>query len=122
MRSAPARPCRWPCHTRRIGGCDVSRRRWHVRRTTCSIEAWAAASGLSSRSLARRWQAETGTTLSQWRQRLRVLLSLPRLLAGEPVLSVALSMGYDTPSAFIAVFKREMGVTPARYAKGDGGD
>ncbi|OBU69117.1 AraC family transcriptional regulator [Stenotrophomonas maltophilia] len=87
-----------------------------------SIEAWAAASGLSSRSLARRWQAETGTTLSQWRQRLRVLLSLPRLLAGEPVLSVALSMGYDTPSAFIAVFKREMGVTPARYAKGDGGD
>jgi len=31
-------------------------------------------------------------------------------------------MGYDTPSSFIAVFKREMGVTPARYAKGDGGD
>ena len=54
--------------------------------------------------------------------RLRVLLSLPRLLAGEPVISVALSMGYDTPSAFITVFKREMGVTPARYAKGDGGN
>ncbi|KKF86048.1 AraC family transcriptional regulator [Stenotrophomonas maltophilia] len=87
-----------------------------------SVEAWAAASGLSSRSLARRWQAETGMTLSQWRQRLRVLLSLPRLLAGEPVISVALSMGYDTPSSFINVFKREMGVTPARYAKGDGGD
>lgn len=87
-----------------------------------SIEAWAAASGLSSRSLARRWQAETGMSLSQWRQRLRVLLSLPRLLAGEPVISVALSMGYETPSSFINVFKREMGVTPARYAKGDGGD
>jgi AraC-like DNA-binding protein len=57
-------------------------------------------------------------TLSQWRQRLRVLLALPRLLAGEPVISVALSLGYDTPSAFIAVFKREMGVTPARYAEG----
>jgi AraC-like DNA-binding protein len=63
-----------------------------------SVEAWAATSGLSSRSLARRWQAETGMTLSQWRQRLRVLLSLPRLLAGEPVISVALSMGYDTPA------------------------
>lgn len=83
-----------------------------------SVEAWAATSGLSSRSLARRWQAETGMTLSQWRQRLRVLLSLPRLLAGEPVISVALSMGYDTPSSFIAVFKREMGVTPARYRRG----
>ncbi|MDT3432474.1 helix-turn-helix transcriptional regulator [Stenotrophomonas maltophilia] len=87
-----------------------------------SVEAWAAASGLSSRSLARRWQAETGMTLSQWRQRLRVLLSLPRLLAGEPVINVALLMGYDTPSSFINVFKREMGVTPARYAKGDGGN
>lgn len=90
-----------------------------------SVEAWAATSGLSSRSLARRWQSETGMTLSQWRQRLRVLLSLPRLLAGEPVISVALSMGYDTPSAFITVFKRETGMTPARYAKdakGDGGN
>lgn len=87
-----------------------------------SIEAWAIASGLSSRSLARRWLAETGMTLSRWRQRLRVLLALPQLLAGEPVISVALSMGYDTPGAFIGVFKREMGVTPARYGKGDGGN
>ncbi|HDS1139245.1 TPA: helix-turn-helix transcriptional regulator [Stenotrophomonas maltophilia] len=87
-----------------------------------SVDAWATTSGLSGRSLARRWLAATGMTLSQWRQRLRVLLSLPRLLAGEPVISVALSMGYDTSSAFIAVFKREMGMTPARYAKGDGGD
>lgn len=85
---------------------------------TRSVEAWSLAMGLSSRTLARHWRAETGMTLSQWRQRLRVLLALPRLLAGEPVISVALSLGYDTPSAFIAVFKREMGVTPARYAEG----
>ena len=85
---------------------------------TRSVEGWAAASGLSSRSLARRWQAETNMTLTHWRQRLRVLLALPRLLAGEPVTTVALSLGYDTPSAFIVVFKREMGVTPARYGGG----
>jgi AraC-like DNA-binding protein len=36
-----------------------------------SVEDWAASSGLSSRSLARHWLAETGMTLSQWRQRLR---------------------------------------------------
>ena len=83
-----------------------------------SVDDWAATSGLSNRSLARRWLAETGMPISQWRQRLRVLLALPRLLAGEPVISVALSMGYDTPSAFITVFKREMGVTPARYGAG----
>lgn len=62
-----------------------------------SIEGWAANSGLSSRSLARHWLAETHMTLGQWRQRLRVLLALPRLLMGESVISVALSMGYDTP-------------------------
>ncbi len=83
-----------------------------------TVEAWAASSGLSGRSLARHWLAETGMTLGQWRQRLRVLLALPRLLVGDPVIGVALSMGYDTPSAFIAVFKREMGVTPARYGEG----
>lgn len=87
-------------------------------RDSRSIDDWAASSGLSSRSLARHWLAETGMTLGQWRQRLRVLLALPRLLSGEPVISVALSMGYNTPSAFIAVFKREMGVTPARYGEG----
>ncbi len=60
-------------------------------------------------------------TLSQWRQRLRVLLALPRLLSGEPVISVALSMGYDTPSSFIAVFKREMGLRLRGMEKGTEG-
>lgn len=81
-----------------------------------AMAAWAALVGISSRTLARRWQAETGMGLAQWRQRLRVLHALPRLLAGESVLSTALSLGYETPSAFIAVFKRELGTTPRRYA------
>lgn len=82
-----------------------------------SVDAWAAGNGLSSRSLARHWQAETGMTLTQWKQRLRVLVALPRLQAGETVTQVALSLGYETPSAFIGVFKREMGVTPLQYGK-----
>ncbi len=81
------------------------------------VEAWAALVGVSSRTLARRWQSETGMGLAQWRQRLRVLHALPHLLAGESVTATALGMGYDTVSAFIAVFKRELGITPARYAR-----
>lgn len=83
--------------------------------------AWAAQAGISSRTLARRWQAETGMGLAQWRQRLRVLHALPRLVAGESVTSTALSLGYDTPSAFIAVFRRELGTTPGRYVRGERG-
>ena len=32
--------------------------------------------------------------------------------------TVALDLGYDNVSAFIAMFKREHGVTPGRYAPG----
>ena len=49
-------------------------------------------------------------------RRQRVLLAaLERLGNGEPVTSVALSLGYDSPSAFIAMFKKTLGATPSRY-------
>jgi AraC-like DNA-binding protein len=37
------------------------------------------------------------------------------LAADEPVTTVALELGYDNVSAFIAMFKRAMGTTPSRY-------
>lgn len=40
---------------------------------------------------------------------------LPRLAAGEPVTTVALEMGYDTPGAFSAMFKRLLGASSSRY-------
>ena len=41
-----------------------------------------------------------------------------RLLAsGESVTSVALDVGYSSTSAFIAMFKRELGTTPRRIWK-----
>ncbi|MEE8248272.1 MAG: helix-turn-helix domain-containing protein [Alphaproteobacteria bacterium] len=35
----------------------------------------------------------------------------------EPVTSVVLDLGYASPSAFIAMFKREMGQSPRRYLR-----
>jgi AraC-like DNA-binding protein len=37
------------------------------------------------------------------------------LAASEPVASVASYVGYETPSAFIAAFRRHTGVTPGAY-------
>ena len=34
------------------------------------------------------------------------------LAAGRPVTAVALEVGYESPSAFIAMFKRTLGTTP----------
>ncbi|MFJ6090858.1 AraC family transcriptional regulator [Pseudomonas chlororaphis] len=79
------------------------------------LEAWAQWAGISPRTLARRFVAETGFAFSQWRQRARLLRALERLAAGDAVTRVALDLGYDNVSAFIAMFRRQFGVTPGRY-------
>jgi AraC-like DNA-binding protein len=56
-----------------------------------------------------------------WRRQLRLLRSLERLASGEAVTSVALSLGYESTSAFIAMFRRSLGCTPARYFRETGG-
>ncbi|PHV21605.1 AraC family transcriptional regulator [Janthinobacterium sp. BJB446] len=84
------------------------------------VEALAAWAGVSPRTLARRFMIETGFAPSAWRQRARILRALELLAAGRPVTTIALDLGYDTVSAFIAMFKRVMGVTPGRYGEGDG--
>ncbi|WP_317203008.1 helix-turn-helix transcriptional regulator [Janthinobacterium sp.] len=80
-----------------------------------SLAQWAAQLHTSSRTLARLFQAECGTSFVRWRQQLRVLQALPRLAAGEAVTVVALDLGYETPGAFAAMFRSLMGAPPSRY-------
>jgi AraC-like DNA-binding protein len=65
---------------------------------------------------------ETGMTFGKWRQQLRLLHALKELAAGKPVTSVALEVGYESPSAFIAMFRRTLGTTPFRYFAAGGGE
>ncbi|WP_249673142.1 AraC family transcriptional regulator [Pseudomonas abieticivorans] len=78
-----------------------------------SLEDWAAHMNMSSRTLARLFQRELGLSFGQWRQRTRLLLSQQRLAQGIPILEVALEHGYQSPSAFSAMFKRALGYTPS---------
>lgn len=79
------------------------------------LPTWGRKVGASARTLARRFQAETGMGFAAWRQQARLLAALPLLAEGQAVTSVALEVGYDGPSAFIAAFRRSFGVTPGRY-------
>jgi AraC-like DNA-binding protein/quercetin dioxygenase-like cupin family protein len=79
------------------------------------LDAWARMAGASGRTLARLFRAETGMNFTTWRQQLRLLRGLERLAAGDAVTTVAIDMGYDSPSAFIAMFRRALGVSPTRY-------
>ena len=74
--------------------------------------------GLSRRQLERVFRADTGLSLGQYRERARLLAALPRLAAGEPVARVATDVGYATPSAFGAMFRRVLGVSPTAYFSG----
>lgn len=86
---------------------------------TRGLEDWAAWAGVASRTLSRRFVAETGFSFTDWRQRARLMRALEQLAAGVPVTTIALELGYETVSAFIAMFKRHFGVTPSRYAGSD---
>ncbi|RZD76667.1 AraC family transcriptional regulator [Streptomyces albidoflavus] len=49
----------------------------------------------------------------------RLRAALPLLAEGQPVSRVAHTVGYATPSAFLAAFRRTVGTSPGRYLKGD---
>lgn len=84
-----------------------------------TLGAWAKASGSSSRTLARAFRRETGITFGAWRAQLRLMRALELLALRHSVTDVALSLGYDSTSAFISKFRRHLGTTPARYFDGE---
>jgi AraC-like DNA-binding protein len=80
-----------------------------------SLEEWAQWAAIAPRTLTRHFAAETGMPFSAWRQRARLIRALELLAAGTSVTTIAIELGYDSLSAFIAMFKRSFGVTPAKY-------
>ena len=80
-----------------------------------TLEDWGKIVGATGRTLARRFRLETGMTFGQWRQQIRILEALKRLARHEAVTTVAIELGYDSPSAFISMFKKALGKTPGQY-------
>jgi AraC-like DNA-binding protein len=79
------------------------------------LEYWARFGALGRRTLTRLFRDETGITFTMWRQQLRLMEALRRLAMDTPVTTVAMDLGYESPSAFTAMFRRVMGKTPKHY-------
>ena len=82
-----------------------------------SIDEAAAAVRMSRRSFTRHFSQETGKNFSDWKRLVIVQCAIERLAHGEAVSGIAYDMGYENPSAFIAMFKAMQGVSPGRFLR-----
>lgn len=87
---------------------------------TTALARVARAAGASLRTLERLFLRDTGIPLGRWRRRARVIAALRLLADGTSITATATDVGYATPSAFVAAFRRELGTTPGRYFTGPG--
>ncbi|HAT29803.1 MAG TPA: AraC family transcriptional regulator [Janthinobacterium sp.] len=81
-----------------------------------SLDEWAGQLAMSRRSITRHFRAETGMSLLEWRQMARLQRGMELLNGGGAVTTVAMTLGYDSVSSFIALFRRMLGTTPAKFA------
>ncbi|WP_154971634.1 helix-turn-helix domain-containing protein, partial [Bordetella pertussis] len=80
------------------------------------LAEWAAELGVTAKTVQRLFVRHTGMTFGRWRQQAGLLWAMRRLAEGVRVLDVALELGYDSPSAFAAMFRRAVGEPPSAFA------
>ncbi len=82
------------------------------------VAGMARLSGLAERSFKRRFQQATGMAPLQYVHTLRLEEAKHMLEAGEePVEGIANAVGYEDAGFFSRLFRREVGLTPARYRR-----
>lgn len=114
IRQSPTKPLQlpWPTDARLLA---IAREMLADVANPRRLEQWAQWADMSPRTLSRRFLRETGMTYAQWRRWARLTQALEWLATGRSVKHVALSLGYDSVSAFIKVFRETLGATPAAY-------
>jgi AraC-like DNA-binding protein/mannose-6-phosphate isomerase-like protein (cupin superfamily) len=78
-------------------------------------EQWASFGAISARTLRRAFLSETGLSFARWRQQAQLAHGLDMLSQGKSVTDISDSLGYASPSNFIAMFRRAFGKTPKQY-------
>jgi AraC-like DNA-binding protein len=82
-----------------------------------TAEDWARDLGMSSRTLARRFEAEVGSSQRSWRRRLRLFRAIELMGGGMSVTEAALELGYGSTSAFVFAFRSDMGASPQAFIR-----
>jgi AraC-like DNA-binding protein len=83
-----------------------------------SLKELAGLAGMSRSAFALRFKEKVGTSVMEYLTRWRMLLAGDRLLSShDSVSTIALSLSYESDSAFSFAFKREMGCSPRQYSR-----
>jgi len=83
--------------------------------TSLTFDALARDVGASARTLARHFRDELGVSFSQWRQQAVLASAIPMMSQGMPLSRVAMALGYNSQSAFSAMFRRAFGQSPSAF-------
>jgi AraC-like DNA-binding protein len=102
----------WPKDRRLLSICEAV---LDAPQTPMSLDYWSDKVGGSSRTLIRLFIKETRLTFRHWVQQVRLAEALNRLENGESIANVADGLGYASPSAFAAMFRKTMGQSPTDY-------
>jgi AraC-like DNA-binding protein len=83
-----------------------------------TLQSLAERAGMSRTIFASRFKAVVGSTAIDYLGRWRMLLAADRLIhSDDAVATIALSLGYESESAFTKAFKRVMGSSPRQYGR-----
>jgi AraC-like DNA-binding protein len=84
-----------------------------------TLQELAELAGMSRSIFALRFKETVGTSPMEYLTRWRMLLAGDRLAnSSDPLSVIALSLGYESESAFGAAFKRVMGCSPRQFSRG----
>jgi len=114
LRALPVLPLhlQMPSDPRLLQICNLLRQRLD---DSSTMTDWAQRLRVDVKTIQRLFVKETGMTFGQWRQQARLLRALELLAIGEKVIDVALALGYESPSAFATMFRKQFDQTPSQF-------
>lgn len=82
-----------------------------------TVRSWARDVGLGERTLARLLTRETGMSFGRWRQQLTIMIALRWIAEGVSIQQAATDLGYESAGSFVTMFRKALGMSPARYMR-----
>ncbi len=80
-----------------------------------TLDGWARDAGASTRTVARLFRQELGTSFAQWRQQALLAKAVSLAAQRRPMSHIAAELGYASASAFSAMVRRTVGAPPSVF-------